>query len=189
MLPTSSKPDDIQYSKFSTSLSAPSPRSHIRPLNIIDKVCGYILGLMGDPFNGSWNTFITFSHNGIVSIIDATSMPYTQIEDWKGRTTRNKHITLAISQQKIIKLLNGYNNKMNREGTHLALVRWINVTKDVFDNFRISFSATDSDLTLPKAPGKTTIDNNKYTFDPLQSFNHAITRDPNLFLTLKYPKN
>ena len=78
---------------------------------------------------------------------------------------------------------------MNREGNRLALVRWINVIQDVLDNFRISFSEADSDHTPPKAQDKTTIDNNKYTFDTLQIFNHAITRNPNLFSTIKYPKN
>ena len=62
---------------------------------------------------------------------------------------------LTIYLQSFVKTLNGYTTKKNREDTPLVLLDWCNITQDIFDNFRISFSATDYDLALSNTPDKT----------------------------------
>ena len=78
---------------------------------------------------------------------------------------------------------------MNRYGAPPSKLQWLSINQDVFDGFRVSFSPAEYELVHLKTPDKAITENKRCNFDPIQNFNLGITRDPNIFPTLKDPKN
>ena len=133
----------------------------------------------------------TLRMNGITNILGIFGLSKGEIEGLVYKENRQTH-KLNRGQLSMICVLSAYNTNHIQAGVPLKILEWLNVTQEMFDDFRIiynpadyflptsSLSATSSTTGISSSGTGKTI-----ATDLVREFKRGIKCDPSLFMELK----
>ena len=156
-----------------------------------ERVFLHAMSLMRDGDNGSGEICKTLRLNGINDILGIFGLSKGEIEGLEYKENRQT-FKLNRGQLSMICVLSAYNTNHIRAGVPLKILEWLNITQEMFDDFRIIYnpadyfvptsgsSATSSTTGISSSGTGKTI-----ATDLVREFKRGIKRDPSLFMELK----
>ena len=149
-----------------------------------EKVFLHAMFLMKDGDNGSGEICKTLKRNGITDIIGIFGMSKSEIEGLEYKENKQT-FKLNRGQLSMICILSAYNTNHIWAGVPLKVLEWLNVTQEMFDDFRIIYNPVEyfgpvTNLSnTPSVTGISLSSSGRTTaHDPVREFKCSIKCDP-----------
>ena len=138
------------------------------------QVYAHVMGLIGDPSEGSGEIAKTLKVNGILNILDICNLNKHMVEQLYYKVS-NRKIELTIEQQSLVINIGLFMRHKRKNDASFGILNWLNVTQDDFDEFRLGYRLSDY---LPATPEATNICHDHAIYDTAD-FAYNIDYDPN----------